>query len=458
MRTRFRQVLQQQLESLWFVPGLMVSISVVLACGLVEFDVNTSWNGTKRFPLLFGVGADGSRGMLTAIAGSMLTVATLAFSLTLSAIAQVSSQYSPRVLRNFMGDRVNQVVMGYFVAVFTYSLIVLGTIRSGDDGKFVPGTAVLVGMLLALGGVAALILFIHHIAHSLQTGTIVQHIHRETVAAIDDLFPDRFGDAIDNPDDAKAALAYAHEQTGWFPVISTQTGYLQRINTDGLLKWAIDNHVVLRVERDMGAFVGENSVLFSVRSGMERPDPVEADWPDDLMNYVSVGRNRNIDQDVAFGIQQLVDITLKALSPGINDTTTAIMAVDYLGAIVAKLAHRNFPARLRSDGQFLRILVLSADFETYVRLAFDLVRINARGNYALFRRLLRALSLVAGNVNSDDRKAVLHEQALLLLDHANDTLTTDYEKQRVRSLYNDLKATWTVLEKTNDEQLQTNRA
>ena len=380
--------------------------------------------------------------MLTAIAGSMLTVAALVFSLTLTTITQVSSQYSPRVLRNFMADRVNQIVMGYFVAVFTYCLIVLGTIRGTDENKFVPATAVLVGLILALGGVAALILFIHHIAQSLQTGTIVRHIHHETVEAIRDMFPDRFGNAIDDPKQAKAALQYASEQTGWHPVKSPYTGYLQRINTEGLLEWAVKNRVVLRVERDMGSFVGEQSVLFSIRSGMERPDPDQADWPNDLIEYVSIGQNRNVGQDVAYGIQQLVDIALKALSPGINDTTTAIMAVDYLGAIGAQLAHRDFPARLRSDGKNLRILVLSADFATYIRLAFDLVRINAKGNHAVLRRLLRALSLVACNVISDDRKAVIREQASLVMEQANETLKTDYEKHLVRSLYDDLKENW----------------
>ena len=443
MNTRFRHYWLQLQESLWFVPGLMVITAMGLAGGLVEFDANTSWNGTKRYPLLFGVGVEGSRGMLTAIAGSMLTVAALAFSLTLTTITQVSNQYSPRVLRNFMADRINQVVMGYFVAVFTYCLIVLGTIRGTDENKFVPGTAVLVGLALALGGVAALILFIHHIAESLQTGTIVRHIHAETIEAITNFFPDRFGDPIDDPQEAKRALAYAREEAGWHSVTTNHTGYLQRINTEGLLSWAVKHKVVLRIERDMGAFVGENSVIFSVRSGMERPDPDEADWPNDLIKYVSIGRNRNIGQDVSFGIQQLVDIALKALSPGINDTTTAIMAVDYLGAILAQLAHREFPARLRSDGKNLRILVLSADFDSYVRLAFDLVRVNAKGNHAVLRRLIRALALVGCNVINDDRKAIIRKQALLIVARAEETLATDYEKQGVRSLYDAMKEKWT---------------
>lgn len=438
MPTRLRQYWQQLQESLWFVPGLLVLASFGLAYGLVGFDAHTSWHGEKQFPLLFASGADGARGMLSAIAGSMLTVAALAFSLTLATISQVSSQYSPRVLRNFMRDRVNQVVMGYFVGVFSYCLIVLGTIRGTDEVKFVPSTAVLAGLLLALGGVAALIFFIHHIAESLQTGTIVQHIFHETNKAIDELFPDQFGEPIDDPGKAKAALDYADEQTGWRPVKARKTGYLQQINTDGLLSWATRHRVVLRIEKEMGAFIGEGSVLFSVRSGMERPEPEEADWPNDLMEYVSIGRHRNVEQDVAFGIQQLVDITLKALSPGINDTTTAIMAIDYLGAVGERLARREFPARLRSDGKHLRVLVRSTDFEDYIRLAFDLPRINAKGNHAVFRRLLRALALVDAATCSDDRKPILRQQAELLRTYANQTLATDYEKKSIQILYRKL--------------------
>lgn len=442
MTTRLQQYWQQLKESLWFVPGLMVLFSFGLAYGLVEFDVHTSWEGQKKFPLLFGTGADGARGMLSAISSSMLTVAALAFSLTLATITQVSSQYSPRVLRNFMRDRINQVVMGYFVSVFAYCLIVLGTIRGTDEVKFVPATAVLAGLVLALGGVAALIFFIHHIAESLQTGTIVQRIFRETSNAIENLFPDRFGEPIDDPKKAEAALRYADEQTGWHPVQTSQSGYLQRINTDGLLTWASKNHVVLRIEKEMGAFVGEGTVLFSVRSGMERPDPAEADWPDDLMTYVSIGRHRNVEQDVAFGIQQLVDIALKALSPGINDTTTAIMAVDYLGAVGEKLARREFPSRLRSDGRHLRVMLRSSSFDDYMRLAFDLPRINAKGNHAVLRRLLRALALVNEAVCSNDRKPILNQQASLLITYSEQTLDSDYEKQQVLDLYTTLRKTW----------------
>lgn len=435
MNNRLGHYWQQLRESLWFVPGVLVLLSFGLAYGLVEFDTNTAWKGKKQFPLLFGNGAEGARGMLTAIAGSMLTVAALIFSLTLSTITQVSSQYSPRVLRNFMSDRLNQFIMGYFVSVFAYCLIVLGTIRGSDEGQFVPATAVVVGLILALGGVAALIVFIHHIAESLQTGTIVTHIFHETGKAIDNLFPATVGESLPDSNYDENDLRLATEPTGWWTVRAGQVGYLQRIDTDGLLQWATRHELIVRQEKEVGSFLGEGTVVFSVRSDNKRSEPIKADWPTDLMTYITVGKHRSIDQDASFGIQQLVDIALKALSPGINDTTTAIMTIDFLGAIGEQLAGRVFPSRLRSDGNGLRLIVATRSFDQFIQLAFDLPRINAKGNHAVLLRLIQALALTARATSSADRQPVLREQATLLLAWANQTLESDYEKKTVRDSY-----------------------
>ncbi len=441
MPFRLRQLWQPLRESLWFVPLLMVLASLGLAYGLVQFDQSTSANGTRRLPLLFGIDAGGAGGMLNAIAGSMLTVAALTFSLLLAAIAQVSNQYSPRALRNFMRDLVNQFVMGYFVSVFTYCLVVQGTIRAARAVHFVPTTAVLVGLLLALGGVGALIFFIHHVAEALQTGTLVHRIMAETEREIDRLFPLHFGQEL-HPEARAAAEAWAATSAGWFPVLATEAGYLQYIDAPGLLAWATRHRTVLRLEVHIGDFVGTGQPLFSVRAGMERAATPQADWPADLLGHVSIGRHRNPGQDVAFGLQQLVDIALKALSPAVNDTTTAIMAIDYLGELTGRLARREFPGALRSDGQHLRVLVRVYSFAEYVRLAFDLVRENARGNPAVLRRLLRALALAARQVRDPTRRPALHEQAALLLACAQASLRTDYERQEVQALYDELRPAW----------------
>jgi len=182
-------------SSLWFVPTLMVLAALLAAYGLVHLDaaIGTAW--TARYPLLFGAGAAGARGMLSAIASSMITVAGLIFSLTLATLAQVASQYTSRLLRNFMRDRTNQVVMGFFVSIFVYCLVVLRTIRGGDEGSFVPSLAVAFGLLLALVSIGRLIFFIHHIASSIQAANIVAGVAAETEKLLDKVFPERLGAA-----------------------------------------------------------------------------------------------------------------------------------------------------------------------------------------------------------------------------------------------------------------------
>jgi uncharacterized membrane protein len=439
-----QQSWQQLRESLWFVPGLMVLGACGVAYGVIEFDARTSFDGDKQFPLLFGAGAEGSRGMLTAIAGSMLTVAALVFSLTLSSISQVSSQYSPRVLRNFMRDRGNQVVMGYFVAVFTYCLIVLGTIRGNDEQRFVPSTAVLLGLVFALGGVVALIYFIHHIAESLQTGTILQRISDETLSAMNKMFPEELGEPAELPESGAQLAQFAEDTVDWQPIRSTRAGYVQRVDATALLEWATQHHALLRIEQPIGAFVGEQNLVFRVKADTAAAGPVAADALEKLPNRLVIGRHRNTEQDVAFGIQQLVDIALKSLSPGINDTTTAIMAIDYLGLVSQRLASRDFPAPVRSDGQQPRVLAHALDFAGYLKLMFDLVRLNAKGNHAVFRRLLRALALTAEAARNPERKAAVHTQATLLLSYAESTLATEDEKYAVRELHAELQHFWEV--------------
>ncbi len=192
---KLKQFLSDLRASLWFVPGVMIIVSIALALGLIELDSQLEAEWLADYPRLFGLGIDGSRGMLTAIAGSMLTVAALAFSLTLSAVSQASAQFTPRIFRNFMRDRANQFVLGYFVSVFAFCLLVLRTIRGGDELKFVPSFAVLTGLAFAVGGVLVLIFFIHHIADSLQITTILENITLETKNAVEKLFPQELGEA-----------------------------------------------------------------------------------------------------------------------------------------------------------------------------------------------------------------------------------------------------------------------
>jgi uncharacterized membrane protein len=430
-------------ESLWFVPSTCVLAAIVMAFGFTVLDRHSSYDGTKFSPLLFGVGAEGSRGMLTAIAGSMLTVAALVFTLTLSTIAAVSSQYSPRVLRNFMRDPGNQFVLGYFLGVYVYCLIVLGTIRSTEDNKFVPSTSVLVGLLLALGGVTALIYFFHHIAESMQTGTILEQISQDVRQAIDQMFPEDLSEPAGEPPEAEMAKFTARD--GWHPIYASGAGYVQTVNAVELLDWASQNGMLLRIEQHVGAFVAERTCVINVRSEGMIAREHTSDILKDLPGQVVITRHRTIEQDVAFGLQQLVDICLRGLSTGVNDTTTTLMAIDYIGLLCQRLAGRAFPSRLRSDGLRPRVLVQALDFAAYVKLAFDSVRISAKGNHAVFARLLRVLALCTETALGPDRRTVLRSQVNLVMSYAEQTLATDYEKECVRDVYKEVEEDrWTA--------------
>ncbi|MBT9393917.1 DUF2254 domain-containing protein [Hymenobacter sp. NST-14] len=425
---RLRQLWSNVNSSLWFVPSLMVLAAMAAAYCLVLLDVRVGHKWTQDYSLLFGAGADGARGMLTAIASSMITVAGLIFSLTLATLATVSSQYTSRLLRNFMRDRANQVVMGFFVSIFVYCLIILRTIRGGDEGRFIPSLAVAFGLLLALVSIGVLIFFIHHIATSIQAANIIARIAEETFRSMEKLFPERLGEEAD----AAAAAHWEETQYAWTPIMARRSGYVQAINNDALLDFARETNSMVRMERGIGSFVARGAPLVSVaRSNGEPLTGNAEDIRDRLTATYTLGDQRTLDQDLGFGFRQLVDIALKALSPGINDTTTAVMCVDQLGALLSQLVGRDFGLRLRMEEGRVRVAAVSPAFGAYLTLAFDQIRVSGTGNVAIMLRLLTALETTALRRPAVADRALLHQQVELVRAEANRSLETDYEKQQV---------------------------
>lgn len=406
-------------KSFWFIPVVIVLGAIWLATGLIALETNVDMHFGKKWPLLFGAGASGSRGLLTAVASSMITVAGVVFSITIVALSLTSSQYTSRILRNFMRDRRNQVVLGVFLGVFAYCLVVLRTIRGGDEGAFVPSLAVLGGLVLAFVGTAFLIYFIHHIAMSIQASSIIAAAAKETIAAVDHLFPTEVGDNADEDTDGNPSAALGEQI--WSTIAARKTGYIESINEDSLLAWARKHGTIVRMERGIGEFVVEGAPLISV---------ARQDGPDDKaaaeLNAVYViSRQRTVQQDVGFGIRQIVDIAIKALSPGINDTTTAVMCVDYLAAILARLAVRKIatPRRLDEGGE-LRVIARGPCFESLLAEAFDQIRQNAEGNVAILTRQLQSLEIIADLTANTRRRQALRQQAALITAVAERTIAS----------------------------------
>jgi uncharacterized membrane protein len=422
---RFRQFWSNLRSSFWFMPSMIVLVSIALAVILIEADSAMSDQWLAQWPRLFGAGADGARGMMSAIAGSMMTVVGVTFSMVLMVLAMASSQYTSRILRNFIRSRITQVVLGIFAGIFTYCLIVLRTIRSGDEGVFVPNLAVTFGFVLALGGVGALIFFIHHIAASIQASSIIASVAEETISAIDRLFPVNLGQGPSDYDDEQPLRPPSERK--WQAVMAGKSGYIESVNNAALVRLARDTNTIVWMNHGLGEFVVENTILASL--DLEGP-PDEATI-DALQVTFSISRHRTVDQDAAFGIRQIVDIALKALSPGINDTTTAIMCVDYLTAIMARIAPRPIASSRRYEDGELRVIAKSPSFESLLAESFDQIRRNAKGDVAIMSRMLGAFQTLASLTARPRRRRALEEQVDWIAELAERSVESVHDRVRI---------------------------
>ncbi len=422
---RFKQLWSNLRSSFWFNPSLIVMASIALAVVLIEADSAVSDRWLTQWPRLFGAGAEGARGMMSTIAGSMMTVVGVTFSMVLMVLAMASSQYTSRILRNFIRSRVTQVVLGIFAGIFTYCLIVLRTIRSGDEGVFVPNLAVSFGFVLALGGVGALIYFIHHIASSIQASSIIASVSEETIAAIDRLFPVKLGQGPGDDDDEQPPRPPSERK--WRAVMAGESGYIQSVDNAALVGLARDRNTIVWMNHGIGEFVVQNTTLASLALE-EPPDQATIDA---LQATFGISRHRSVNQDAAFGIRQIVDIALKALSPGINDTTTAIMCVDYLTAIMARIAQRQIPSSRRYEEGELRVFAKGPTFESLLTESFDQIRSNAKGDVAIMSRMLGAFETLASLTASPRRRRALGEQVDWISELAERSVESAHDRVRI---------------------------
>jgi uncharacterized membrane protein len=409
------------------MPSLLVAASIVLAVALIETDSARGDRWLAQWPRLFGAGPEGARQLLSTLAGSMMTVMGITFSMTLVALALASSQYTSRILRNFMRSRVTQATLGIFAGIFVYCLIVLRTIRGGaGEAEFVPGVAVFFAFVMALGGVGVLIYFIHHIASSIQASSIIASVAEETMAVVDRLFPEKLGHEPDEDEDQDQVLQSLKQRT-WRAVPAEKDGYIQNVDSDGLLRLARDRKTIVRMECGIGEFVVQNTALASL--ALEEPPDQETIAA--LSASYSISSYRTVDQDPAFGVRQIVDMALKALSPGVNDTSTAIICVDYLTAILARLAPRKFPALRRYEESELRVIAMAPTFENLLVEAFDQIRRNAEGNVSVMSRMLGALDAIASLTDSPRRRRALREQVQRISELADRTIDSAHDRARI---------------------------
>ncbi len=362
--------------SFWFLPSAMSAAAIALSFGMIEIDNMLGSVFARNLSWVYKFGPEGARAILSAIASSMITVAGLTFSITMLTLQLASSQFGPRLLRNFMRDRGNQLVLGTFLATFLYCLLVLRTVRGTDDASFVPHVSVAVGVLLAIASIAVLIYFIHHVATSIRIETLLAELADETRSAIERLYPQELGRDKPASRQAHAEMQIPQDfQAGARSLRIDGSGYVQAIDAEALMHIACEQDLIVRVEVRPGRFVTERDVVFSAYPETRVPDETARQ----LRAAVVVGRDRSPLQDLEFSVRRLVEIAQRALSPGINDPTTALYCVDRLGEAFGRLARRTLPSPMRCDKNG-RLRVMS-EVVTLDDLACD--AFAAIGRYAL---------------------------------------------------------------------------
>lgn len=412
--------------SLWFVPTIFGVAAAAGALLILALDRRLAEEGFEFFR--FGGTAEGARSVLSAVSESMLTFTGLVFTITMLVLQLAANQLSPRVMRTYLRDRKNQVVLGLFVATFLFSLVVLREVRSpdGDEG-FVPGVSVWVSFALLVASIGAFVFYIDHMAHAIRASTVIANIGDETREALDRLYPE-------DGDDRGAEPGAAGIGTLVREIHAERPGVLIGVDDDSLVVAVQQHGMAVEVVPMVGDFVTRGSVLFRLfaHEPPERAgEPERArDLDDQLRDGITLGQERTMQQDLGFGIRQLVDIGARALSPGTNDPTTAVQAIDQVHDLMRQLVRRPFPSSIRRDDEGdVRVVRPTPRWEDFVALAFDELRLYGAGHLQVTRRLAFALQDLA-SIAPGNRELPLLDR----LDRLERGIERDFDDREDRAL------------------------
>jgi uncharacterized membrane protein len=406
---------------MWFVPGLMVLVAMVVAQGVIWVDLWLDDRALDVLPDSFLLGVEGSRGILVAVGGSVLAVAATTFSITMSVIATASSTYGPRLVRNFMADRSNQRVLGLFVATFVYCLMVMRRVQDATDGvTFVPHVAVYGALVLALVSVAALVFFLHHISDVIQVSTLIRRVRSELETAVDTVY----GSGADERVVAAPLTGAAAD------VLAPRSGFVTSVDAPGLARAAAGLGVV-EVTATPGTHVMAGEPIARVRGAEDEMSRL-------VVEHVHIGDTRSPAQDVGFAVQQLLEMAVRAVSPSMNDPYTARNVVEELACgLVPAMRHPAPGAGWPDDEGVVRVLWPVPTGAELVDLVFDDLRIYAADDPAVVLASLRLSARIA-RVAAPDTVARLHQQVDALLDRASQQGVPELDLGRLRAAREDL--------------------
>ena len=432
---RFRLRLSDQRRealrtTLWVVP--LIEMVAALALFAVTYALDrAAYRGSLTFPGWVNSGSpDAARQILTAIAASVITVVGLVFSILIVALTLASTQFGPRMLRNFIRDRGVQITLGTFVATFLYAVLALGSVSHGSPA-FVPHLSITIALALTLVDLLVLVFFIDRVAKSIQLPEVIAGIAREFSNAITTEFA--------NDESRRAALSAAgglpaYLEADGAEVAATTTGYLQFVRYSTIVDIATDADAVIELLYRPGHFVVRGLPLARV-------------WPPSAASDVSralekahvTGAHRTLRQDLAFAIDQLVEIAIRALSPAVNDTFTALTCIDWLSDGLCSITATWNSRRVHfDDAGKVRVISAETSYERFVDRSFDKIRQAGRGMPAVMIRQLEALAKVMECTTTPEQRRILLDQADMILRSCEESVVEPADRADVRRRYDAL--------------------
>ncbi|MEO8520443.1 MAG: DUF2254 domain-containing protein [Acidobacteriota bacterium] len=432
--TRLRALWESMRATYWVVPSAMAFGAILLSVAMIQLDQAAAATLLDRWSWVYTGGPEGARAVLSTIAASMITVAGVTFSITIVALTLASQQFGPRLLRNFLKDFGNQVVLGSFISTFLYCLLVLRTVRGNDDSHFTPHLAVTVGVGLAILSLGVLIFFIHHVATSIQASHVIANVADELEAAIERIFPDDIGEGPAGGGDSPAAAPPEPGADRGAPrtVAATTTGYVQALDSARVLALAREHDLTIRIDAQPGAFVRLGTPLATL---WPAPQPPEArDGP--VLEAFIIGADRTGSQDAGFFVNQLVELAVRALSPGINDPGTARTCVDRLEQALCHLAGRGIPSPYRYDEEgVLRVVAPPVTFVSLLDLAFEEIGRYGSSSVSVMGRLLEAVRDLAACTHREEDRQALIRHADVLADRARRACPHEPDRSQIDGLH-----------------------
>ncbi len=401
---RFSKLVNSIRQSLWFVPVLCVLLGAGLSFGTLALDRYFDYD---LVPAGLVGGPDAALTILSTVAASMVSLTALVLTITMVVVQLAMGQFSPRIVQRILRDKPSQIAIGLFVATFVHAILAIRDVTPNGNGKgTVPGIAVITAFVLVLISIAVLVMYVHHIGQALRVSALIELVGRDTRTLIDRVYPDK-GDAIDQASGGDRLVP------------APESGVITTIGYGRLVEEAERAGCCLELVPGLGEFVPAGAPLFVVHGDHAQLDEKR------VVEALILQLEPTLDEDAAYGVRMLVDIAERSLSDSpFQDPTTAVQAVDRLHDCLRQLARRPFPDGVHRDGAGeTRLVVPTMNWEAYVHLAFDEIRMAGAGSPQVSRRLKAALTDLK-SIALDDRIPILDRQ-LDLLEAATASLMDD---------------------------------